>query len=119
MYKLYMMRFTDVKTCKQFYKFGWTSHRDALERFKDDVYKDFEIECIASLTRQSLGEIKVLEAALLTMFPKNIWLETYLGDDREWTGFSGITEIVAFKDEQEYHKAREFFYNLKNKLQYV
>lgn len=107
-----------MKTCKSFYKFGYTSNRDALDRFKDDVYKDFEIECVASLVRHNLSEIKILEAVFLTMFPKNIWLESYLGDDRKWDGFSGITEIVSLNEEQ-YVQARTFFYNLKSKLQYV
>ena len=110
-----MMEFTDKVTSKKFYKFGWTSHSDALQRFKDPVYDSFDKKCVASLSHQSLEVVKALELAFLCMFPKNIWLEEFLGDDRKWDNFSGITEIVHL-DDQEYHRAVRVFYNVKKRL---
>lgn len=113
--KLYMMEFADRKTSKKFHKFGWTGHRDAVERFKDPSYNDFDIKCVASLFHPSKDVILALESAFLSMFPKNIWLEEYLGDDRRWGGFSGITEIVHLTDD-EYRRAKSAFYDVKERL---
>jgi hypothetical protein len=118
MAKCYMMEFTDKVTQKRFYKFGVTKHMDAMKRFTDPVhgkvYEDFDIKCVASIIGSDESVI-FLESALLEMFPKNIWLEEYLGDQRTWDGFSGITEIVALNEEQ-YKKAVRVFYNVKERV---
>lgn len=113
--KLYMMEFTDTVTNKTFYKFGWTNHHDALSRFSDPVYDAFKKKCVASLTHPDVAVVKALELAFLCMFPKNIWLEEFLGDERTWDNFSGITEIVHLTDE-EYQRAVRVFYNVKKRL---
>lgn len=115
MAKFYMMQFVDTKTNQQFYKFGHTSHNDALKRFSDESYKDFKIKCLASI-KGTLPEVKLIENVFLCMYPKNIWLEDYLGDDRNWDGFSGITEIVSL-DPLQYKHALKTIYRLKEKLE--
>lgn len=114
MAKCYMMQFTDKVTEKVFYKFGVTSKADAMERFAYPEYDDFEIKCVASMWG-SAEAVVFLEAALLEFFPKNIWLEEYLGDNRKWDNFSGITEIVQLNEEQ-YKKAVRIFYNVKSRV---
>ena len=109
-----MMEFTDEKTGKQFHKFGWTQHADALKRFDDPSYGDFKIRCVASINGD-LDQVQLMEKFFLAAYPKNIWLEEYLGDERKWNGFSGITEIVNLSEEQKMHATRTF-YNLKAKL---
>ena len=114
MAKVYMMEFTDKTTGKQFHKFGWTQHTDALKRFSDPSYGDFNIRCVASIYGTN-EDVQLMEKFFLAAYPKNIWLEEYLGDERKWDGFSGITEIVSLTPEQEKHATRTF-YNLKAKL---
>lgn len=116
MAKFYMMEFTDKKTGKKFHKFGWTNHSDALNRFARPEYADFDIKCLASLKHESEAVVKAYEAAFLCLFPKNIILEEYLGDERTWNNFSGITEIVVL-DENKYKQAINGFYKLKRKLE--
>lgn len=114
MSKAYMMEFTDRKTGKQFYKFGVTRHHDALKRFARPEYNDFDIKCVASIVGNDEAVI-FLESALLAFFPKNIWLEEYLGDERQWDNFSGITEIVSLTEDQ-YKLAVRIFYNVKTRV---
>lgn len=115
MAKVYMMEFTDKVTRKVFYKFGWTNKSDAEQRFADPSYDDFEKRAVASIWLPTEHEAKIVEAAFLSLFPKNIWLEQYLGDERTWDGFSGITEIVSLTEDQ-YKQAKDGFYKLKAKL---
>lgn len=115
MAKTYMMEFADRKTGKRFYKFGYTQHTDALKRFDRPEYKDFDIKCIASIYGSAEAAV-FLESALLEFFPKNIWLEDYLGDSRQWDNFSGITEIVSLSEEQ-YKQAVRIFYNVKKRVE--
>lgn len=114
MSKVYMMEFTDKVTGKQFHKFGYTSHADALKRFDRPEYSEFNIRCIASING-SEEQVKLMEHFFLAAYPKNIWLEEYLGTNRTWDNFSGITEIVHLTDEQKNHATRTF-YNLKQRL---
>jgi hypothetical protein len=117
MAKVYMMEFTDKVTGKQFHKFGYTQHTDALKRFSNTSYNDFNIRCVASIPG-SLEQVQLMEHFFLAAYPKNIWLEDYLGDERNWSSFSGITEIVKLSDEQKKH-ATSTFYNLKQRVNAV
>lgn len=48
------------------------------------------------------------------MFPKNIWLEEYLGTPEKNYKFSGVTEIVNL-DSSRVKTARDYVYNLRKK----
>jgi hypothetical protein len=110
-----MVQFTDKTTQKVFYKFGWTGKGDVSERFAEG-YDDFEIKVLASLVHNDLRVIKALEFMFLRLFPKNIMLEEYLGGERTWDNFSGITEIVQL-DEDRYKLALKYFYTVKKYMQ--
>lgn len=114
MAKVYFMKFVDKTTKKSFYKFGHTSYNDALKRFDYPEYSDFDISCVASIYG-SLEQVQLMEKFFLAAYPKNIWLEEYLGDEREWNNFSGITEIVSLSEDQ-YNHALRTFYRLKEQL---
>lgn len=114
MAKVYFCQFTDKKTGKFFFKFGHTSKNDVLERFSplyDSRYGEFDIKVICSI-RGELKWCQQIEEIFKVLYPKNIWLEDFLGDEREWNNFSGITEIVHLT-EQEYNRVRIAFYKVK------
>ena len=113
MAKVYFCKFVHKRTGKTFFKFGHTSKWDALERFNtkyDTRYGDFDITCIASIMG-TLEWCQAVEETFKAIFPKNIWLERYLGEGN-WDNFSGITEIVDLSNDQ-YENARNAFYKLK------
>lgn len=114
MAKVYFCKFTDKKTQKVFYKFGHTKYKDALMRFDtkyEPRYGDFDIKCVASIVGELHWCIEI-EEMLKVLFPKNLWLEEYLGDGRQWDDFSGITEIVNLS-ELEYQRICKAFYKVK------
>jgi hypothetical protein len=94
--KLYFVRFNyndhrkDTEPC--FYKIGITKHYDVLERFnrKDGQYDCFDIKVICSAYGPE-SEVKEAEKELLSLYPKNFWLEEKI---------SGVTEIVRLNKEQ-------------------
>ena len=114
MAKVYFCKFTDKKTSKVFYKFGHTSKSNVLDRFStlfDPRYGEFDIKAVCSIH----GDIKwcrQIEEIFKALYPKNIWLEEYFGDEREWNNFSGVTEIVELND-AEYKKVTRAFYKVK------
>ena len=114
MAKVYFCRFTDKKTNNVFYKFGHTRKSDVLERFDpkyDPRYGEFEIKAQCSIR----GDVKwciQIEELFKSLFPKNIWLEEYLGDDRSWNNLSGITEIVSLSS-SDYERVLQAFYKVK------
>ena len=116
MAKAYFCKFIHKSTGKIFYKFGHTSLNDALRRFDikyDTRYGEFDISCVASI----YGDIEMcqgIEYVFKALYPKNIWLENYLGEGN-WNNFSGITEIVSLNQE-EYDKVRKAFYNIKEQI---
>ncbi len=114
MAKVYFCKFTDKKTGYVFYKFGHTSKNDVLERFStsyDYRYDQFDIKAVCSI-RGELQWCQQIEEIFKSLYPKNIWLEEYLGDDRRWDDFSGITEIVYLTTD-DYNKVRTAFYRVK------
>lgn len=118
MAKVYLCKFVDKRTKKIFYKFGHTTKTDALERFNvkyDPRYGEFEITCIAS-QYGTLDWCRGVEQAFKAMFPKNIWLEEFFGDERTWDSFSGITEVVYLTEER-YNQARQMFYRMKAQME--
>ena len=118
MAKVYLCQFTDKQTGKFFFKFGHTSKDDVLDRFDvkyDPRYGEFDIKVICSI-RGDILWCQQIEEIFKALYPKNIWLEEYLGDERTWDAFSGITEIVQLTEEQ-YNKVRIAFYKVKD-LQY-
>ena len=76
-------------------------------------YEDFMIRVLASAWN-SYEEVSVQEKILLDMFPKNIWLEEYLGTPEKNYKFSGVTEIVNL-DSSQVKTARDYVYNLRKK----
>jgi hypothetical protein len=118
MAKVYFCQFTDKQTGKFFFKFGHTSKDDVLDRFDvkyDPRYGDFDIKAICSI-RGDIKWCQQIEEVFKALYPKNIWLEEYLGDERTWDALSGITEIVHLT-EQEYNKVRVAFYKVRD-IQY-
>lgn len=114
MAKVYFCKFTDKKTGYFFYKFGHTSKDDVLDRFDvkyDSRYGEFNIKAICSI-RGDIKWCQQTEEMFKALFPKNIWLEEYFGDERTWDNFSGITEIVDLT-EDEYKKVTNAFYAIK------
>jgi len=114
MAKVYFCKFIDKQTNKIFYKFGHTQRMDVLERFdpKYDIrYEQFNIKAICSI-RGDLKWCIQIEEIFKKLFPKNIWLEEYLGNNRQWDNFSGITEIVQLSSD-EYRRILDAFYKLK------
>jgi hypothetical protein len=114
MAKVYFCKFTDKQTNKVFFKFGHTSKNDVLERFNtsyDLRYGQFDIKAICSI-RGELQWCQQIEEIFKVLYPKNIWLEDYLGDERQWNDFSGITEIV-YLTQEEYNRVRTAFYKVK------
>jgi len=114
MAKVYFCKFTDKKTGYVFYKFGHTLKNDVLERFStsyDSRYAEFDIKAVCSI-RGELQWCQQIEEIFKSLYPKNIWLEEYLGDDRKWDDFSGITEIVHLTTD-DYNKVRIAFYRVK------
>jgi hypothetical protein len=91
----YFVKFTDKKTKKFFYKFGVTSS-SVKERFDskwDSRYASFDIETIDTI---QCDEAEKIEEFFLTMYPKNIYLENYIGvPGGYYDKLSGITEIVV------------------------
>ena len=116
MAKVYFCKFVHKNTGKVFFKFGHTSNSDALKRFDvkfDKRYGDFDISCVASIWGE-YGWVRGVENTFKAIFPKNIWLENYLGEGN-WDNLSGITEIVDLNQDQ-YQQAVKAFYNIKEQL---
>jgi hypothetical protein len=114
MAKVYFCKFVDKKTHKVFYKFGHTTKNDVLDRFDpnyDQRYTEFDITCVASI-RGELSWCIQIEEMFKAMYPKNLWLEEFLGDQRTWDQLSGITEIVDLAP-WDYERVRNGFYKLK------
>jgi hypothetical protein len=117
MAKVYFCKFVDKKTRKVFYKFGHTRNSDVLDRFDtmyDKRYGEFDITCVASI-RGDLAWCQQIEEMFKAMYPKNLWLEEFLGDQRSWDLLSGITEIVDLAPE-DYTRVRNGFYKLKQMI---
>lgn len=134
-WKVYFVRFQCRKTGLVFYKFGITTSKNVLHRFDtsfegNEGWINFNVSCIGSFKVPGLHtkeEVeKIYESLFQNRFPKNIWLEKYLGHGN-WNGLSGITEIVAFHDGKgegdrsprtnvtlySYKEACNFFYHIK------
>ncbi len=119
--KIYLVEFTHKQTLKKFYKFGMTKYGDVMKRFSKEEsirfdndpnqYEDFNIRVLASAWN-SYEEVFKQEKILLNMFPKNIWLEEYLGTPDKNYKFSGVTEIVRM-DNATVKRARDYVYNLR------
>ena len=119
--KIYLVEFTHKQTQKKFFKFGMTKYGDVMKRFSKEEsirfdnnpnqYEDFNIRVLASAWN-SYEEVFKQEKILLSMFPKNIWLEEYLGTPDKNYKFSGVTEIVRM-DNATVKRARDYVYNLR------
>ena len=122
--KFYFCRFEHKKTQKAFYKFGITSKTDVLERFNckyDQRYSEFNIKVMYS-AYGSREEVEKAESTFLAAFPKNFYLETYLGESRGYyNGLSGITETCVLTSE-DVKRILEILHNIKttdNKLNFI
>lgn len=96
-YKVYFVRFIHINTDRIFYKFGITQKENILDRFNDrnDIrWKAFNKSLIDWFPVKGLERAEAFEKYLHSLFPKNIWLEKYLGEGI-WDNFGGITELVA------------------------
>ena len=119
--KIYFVEFTHKQTRKKFYKFGITKYGDVMKRFSKeesvkfgndaDQYEDFNIRVIASAWND-FDKVAEQEKILLSKYPKNIWVEEYLGTPDKTYKFSGVTECVSLTNEQMI-EARKYMYNLR------
>ena len=84
--KMYFARFTNKATGEvDFYKFGYTSSYDAMDRFTYDPeqYAKWDIKIMKTIFGP-LEEMKGIEEAFKVFYPKNLWIEEKV---------SGVTEI--------------------------
>lgn len=119
--KVYFVEFTHKETGKKFYKFGITKYGDVMKRFSVEEsikfgndpgqYDDFDIRVIASAWND-YAHVVEQEKILLKRYPKNIWVEEYVGVTDKTYKFSGVTECVSLTSEQ-VTEARKYMYNLR------
>lgn len=119
--KVYFVEFAHKLSGKKFYKFGITKYGDVMKRFSKeeslrfnndpDQYDDFNIKVIASAW-SDFERVSEQEKILLKRYPKNIWVEEYLGVVDKTYKFSGITECVSLTRDQ-FIEARNYMYNLR------
>lgn len=102
MYTFYFVKFIHKLTEKEFYKFGMTS-KDIENRFHpkyDYRYDDFRIQVI-NLLKSDKSNIEKIEKEFLENYPKNFYVENYLGiKPGYYDNFSGITEVVLLEENQ-------------------
>ncbi len=114
--KFYFVQFTHNSSGKIFYKFGITSKNDVLERFNKTLeprYSDFNIRAMFS-AYGTQDQVEEMEQYMLSRFPKNMYLEHYLGVSKgTYNGLSGITEIVAL-DKITVNKILKELYDLRD-----
>jgi hypothetical protein len=119
--KIYFVEFTHKESRKKFYKFGITKYGDVMKRFSKeesirfgndpDQYEDFSIRVIASAWND-FDKVSEQEKILLQRYPKNIWVEEYVGAPDKNYKFSGVTECVSLTNDQMI-EARKYMYNLR------
>ena len=119
--KVYFVEFTHKESRKKFYKFGITKYGDVLKRFSKeesikfgndpDQYEDFSIRVIASAWND-FDQVAEQEKILLQRYPKNIWVEEYVGAIDKNYKFSGVTECVSLTNDQMI-EARKYMYGLR------
>jgi hypothetical protein len=82
-------------------------------RFNNDPaqYDDFNIKVIASAWND-YDPVSEQEKILLKRYPKNIWVEEYVGVTDKTYKFSGVTECVSLTNNQVV-EARKYMYNLR------
>jgi hypothetical protein len=90
MCKVYFAEFSNKKTGEVFYKIGYTSYKDALDRFKikGKQYESWDIRILSTIFCESTNMAKVVENTIREFYPKNFWLEEKI---------SGVTEIFKVK----------------------
>lgn len=95
-WKIYFAKLTCRKTKLEFYKFGITHFKDAARRFQGNMWEEhFNVQIINSFWAFGLrSDVEKIEHLFHSRFPKNIWIEKYLGWGN-WKELTGITEIVA------------------------
>lgn len=99
--KVYLVEMTNRETGHQFYKVGWCSAYDVMDRFSAatsakygravDQYDQFNIRVLASAYSPSIQAVKNAERVLKEWYPKNLNITE---------SFSGITEIVMLNPDQ-------------------
>ena len=119
--KIYFVEFTHKQSRKKFYKFGITKYGDVMKRFSEEEsirfkndpkqYDDFNIRVIASAWNE-YEQVAEQEKILLKKYPKNIWVEEYVGTINKTYKFSGVTECVSLTYDQVV-EARKYLYNLR------
>jgi len=119
--KIYFVEFTHKQSRKKFYKFGITKYGDVMKRFSKEEsikfgndptqYNDFNIRVIASAWND-YDPVSEQEKILLKRYPKNIWVEEYVGTTDKTYKFSGVTECVSLTYNQVV-EARKYVYNLR------
>jgi len=91
--KVYLAEFKNKSDGIIFYKIGYTSFKDALNRFRyePEQYEAWNIRIISTIICNSIVTAKLVEKILLLYNPKNFWLNEKI---------KGVTEIVQLPREQ-------------------
>jgi len=121
--KVYLAQLTHRITKKVIYKCGYVKHQNAAKRFDGDEYKDFDIEILGSINisnpsyDKAVEYCKEIEQYLQKKFPKNFWIENYLGVERGYyDGLSGITEMFILEKGQTKSDVVSLFYKVKDRV---
>ena len=91
--KVYLAEFVNKRSKNKFYKIGYTTFKDAMDRFRyePDGYKSFEIRILSTIMCDSINAAKLVEKTFLVNYPKNLWVEEKI---------KGVTEIFKLPHEE-------------------
>jgi len=107
--KVYLAEFKSKKNKDTFYKIGYTTYKDAMDRFKTKgaMYDSWDIRILSTIYCNDVRMAKLVEYILLKTYPKNFWLEEKI---------SGVTEVFKI-DRKNYLELLKNFreYSAKSK----
>jgi hypothetical protein len=88
--KVYLAEFKNKKNNDVFYKIGYTTYKDAMDRFKikGSMYNSWDIRILSTIYCNDVRMAKLVEYILLSTYPKNFWLEEKI---------SGVTEVFKLE----------------------
>lgn len=91
--KVYLAEFKDKETKNIFYKIGYTSYKDAEDRFnyEPEQYSKWDIRILATILCSSKEMALLVEKTLLLYNPKNLWIDEKI---------VGVTEIFEADKEK-------------------
>lgn len=99
--KVYFAEFKNKEDNSIFYKIGYTSFRDAADRFRyeSDQYNKWNIRILSTIMCNSIPTAKLVEKLLHLHYPKNFWLEEKI---------VGVTEVFKVDHDNYIDLLRKF-----------